>query len=122
LHYAEVRVVYNGPDALEVLETYDPGVMLLDIGMPGMDGLEVARRVRQRNGCQDITLIALTGWGQKEDLDNTQAAGFDHHLTKPVDVEALTKLLFSVKSSSVAGRPFLRPKIDFGRSSNTRIA
>ncbi len=93
---AEVRVVYNGPDALDTFATYKPTVVLLDIGMPGMDGHEVARRIRQHPQTQDVTLIALTGWGQEEDRSRSQTAGFDHHLIKPADVSVLETLLMSL--------------------------
>ncbi|HEX4073560.1 MAG TPA: response regulator, partial [Planctomycetaceae bacterium] len=69
---------------------------LLDIGMPGMDGYEVARRMRQRSIGQEATLIALTGWGQEEDRRRSKEAGFDHHLVKPVDFGALQALLASL--------------------------
>jgi CheY-like chemotaxis protein len=92
---ADACAVHNGPDALDALTTYKPDVVLLDIGMPGMDGHEVARRIRQRSEFRDVTLIALTGWGQEEDRRRSQAAGFDYHLIKPVDAGALQTLLAS---------------------------
>lgn len=94
---ADVRVAYSGPDALEAIVTYKPAVVLLDIGMPGMDGHEVARRIRQQPECQDVTLIALTGWGQEDDRRRSQSAGFDYHLIKPADVSALQTLLLSLE-------------------------
>jgi PAS domain S-box-containing protein len=94
---ADVHVAYNGPDALEALAKYKPAVVLLDIGMPGMDGHEVARRIRQQSEFQDVTLIALTGWGQEADRQRSQSAGFDYHLIKPADVDALQNLLISVE-------------------------
>jgi len=93
---AEVRVAYDGPAALETCHTYQPEVVLLDIGMPGMNGYEVARRIRQRPDFQDVTLIALTGWGQEKDRRNSEAAGFDHHLVKPINIDALQALLTTV--------------------------
>src|SRR6185436_14449782 len=93
---AQVRVAYDGPTALNTFSVYRPEVVLLDIGMPGMDGLEVARRIRQRPESRDVTLIALTGWGQEKDRRNSAAAGFNHHLVKPVDFEALQELLKAV--------------------------
>jgi CheY-like chemotaxis protein len=96
---AEVRVEYDGPAALDAFGAYQPEVVLLDIGMPGMDGFEVARRLRQRPESQDVTLIALTGWGQEKDRRNSEAAGFDHHLVKPVDIDALQGLLTAVHSA-----------------------
>jgi signal transduction histidine kinase/CheY-like chemotaxis protein len=91
----EVKVVYSGTEALEMLEPYQPTVVLLDIGMPGMDGHEVARRIRRQPRFGNLMLIALTGWGQEKDLNRTREAGFDHHLIKPADVEALETLLLS---------------------------
>ncbi len=88
---SEVRVVHDGPAALREIEAFRPAVVLLDIGMPGMDGHEVARKVRERSAA--ITLIAVTGWGQEEDHRRSQEAGFDHHLVKPVDLDALRSLL-----------------------------
>jgi CheY-like chemotaxis protein len=93
---AEVHVAYSGPEALEALTSYKPAVVLLDIGMPGMDGHEVARRIRQQPEFRDVTLIALTGWGQDEDRRRSRTAGFDYHLIKPPDVSALQTLLISL--------------------------
>jgi signal transduction histidine kinase len=90
---ADVRIAHNGPDALDSFAIHEPDAVVLDLGMPGMDGLEVARRIRQRPGAEDVTLIALTGWGQDEDRQRSQAAGFDHHLVKPTNFRALQKLL-----------------------------
>lgn len=89
---ATVRTVHSGPDALSVIDEFDPDVVLLDIGMPFMDGYEVARRIRRRHG-KSVLLIALTGWGQEEDIRRAERAGFDHHLVKPPDLEKLGKLL-----------------------------
>jgi signal transduction histidine kinase/ActR/RegA family two-component response regulator len=100
---ADTRVAYSGAEALKALATYEPAVVLLDIGMPGMDGHEVARRIRQRPESRDVTLIALTGWGQEEDRDRSQLAGFDYHLIKPADIDALQKLLVSLEDRP-AGR------------------
>lgn len=104
---ADVRIALNGPDALAALATYKPTVVLLDIGMPGMDGYEVARRIRQQSDLPDVTLIALTGWGQEEDRRRSRAAGFDYHLIKPADVSALQTLLISLKGNpkSLPGCP-----------------
>ena len=75
-----------------------PAVLLVDIGMPDMDGYELARRVRQSPKYHDMTLIALTGWGQEEDRRRSQAAGFNFHLTKPADFNTLQSLLGSLQS------------------------
>ncbi len=80
---------------------YQPSVVLLDIGMPGMDGYEVARRVRANPEWNDIVLVALTGWGQEEDRRRSAEAGFDRHLVKPVDPEVLRGLLSSLDKSGV---------------------
>jgi two-component system CheB/CheR fusion protein len=93
---SDVRTAHDGPGALEVLRTYRPGVVLLDISMPGMDGYEVARRIRRQPEFRDVILIALTGWGQEEDRRRARAAGFDHHLVKPVDFDSLQELLASL--------------------------
>jgi signal transduction histidine kinase/ActR/RegA family two-component response regulator len=93
---ADVRIAYNGPDALDAFSTYQPNVVLLDIGMPGMDGHEVAERIRSQS--RSVILVGLTGWGQEKDRKRSQAAGFDHHLVKPADVGALEALLTSLPS------------------------
>jgi CheY-like chemotaxis protein len=92
---SDVQVVHDGASALAAIDSYRPDVVLLDIGMPGMDGFEVAQQVRQRAEFNNIMLIALTGWGQAEDRHRTQAAGFDYHLVKPADITALQSLLIS---------------------------
>jgi signal transduction histidine kinase/CheY-like chemotaxis protein len=90
---SEVQIANDGATALASIESYRPDVVLLDIGMPGMDGFEVARRIRQRTEFDNIVLIALTGWGQTEDRNRTHAAGFNHHLVKPADITVLQSLL-----------------------------
>ncbi len=91
-----VQVVHDGPAALTALETHHPSLVLLDLGMPGMDGYEVARRIRQQTRFAGVTLVALTGWGQEEDRKRTQAQGFNQHLVKPVDINTLQELLASL--------------------------
>jgi PAS domain S-box-containing protein len=95
---AEARAIYSGAEALEVLETYKPDVLLVDIGMPEMDGYELARRIRKIPKYRDVTLVALTGWGQEEDRRRSHAAGFDYHLTKPADFNTLQSLIGSLES------------------------
>ncbi|MBA3599475.1 MAG: response regulator, partial [Methylibium sp.] len=90
---ASVKVVHDGPAALAAVQTHRPSVVLLDIGMPGMDGYEVARRLRAMPGGNTLKLVALTGWGQAKDRERTRESGFDHHLVKPADLEALQALL-----------------------------
>lgn len=90
---AEVHVARDGPAALVETESFHPHAVLLDIGMPGMNGYEVARRIRRMPGLETVRLIALTGWGEEEDRRLAQDSGFDHHLVKPVDVATLSTLL-----------------------------
>jgi signal transduction histidine kinase/ActR/RegA family two-component response regulator len=87
------HVANSGQAALEALAAFKPSVVFLDIGMPVIDGHEVARRIRAQPEWQGLTLVAMTGWGQDEDRRRSQSAGFDHHLIKPVDVRALEALL-----------------------------
>jgi CheY-like chemotaxis protein len=93
---AEVRVARDGAEALEAYSAYDPAVVLLDIGMPGMDGYEVARRIRARSPGPRPTIVALTGWGQEDDRRVSREAGFDHHMVKPAEIGALKELLRSI--------------------------
>lgn len=88
-----VKVAHDGIAALELAKTFLPDLGLLDIGMPLMDGYAVARAIRQVPQLQSTRLAAITGWGTKEDRDRTRDAGFDYHLTKPVNFEALNGLL-----------------------------
>jgi signal transduction histidine kinase len=90
------RVAYDGPSALEAAEAWDPLVVLLDIGMPGMDGYEVARRLRARPALEGLTLIAVTGYDGEEPRRQSRDAGFDFHLVKPVPPEELKEILDAV--------------------------
>ncbi len=90
---AEAMVVHDGRAALEALKAFEPAVVLLDLGMPGMSGLEVARRMRENPAFARTTLVALTGWGQHDDRRRTREAGFDFHLVKPADVGTLRSIL-----------------------------
>jgi PAS domain S-box-containing protein len=87
------RVAYNGPAAMAVIREWRPDVILMDIGMPGMDGFEVARQVRANPDFAPVKLIALTGWGTTEDRRRTSEAGFDDHWVKPIDPATVTALL-----------------------------
>jgi PAS domain S-box-containing protein len=93
LHGQDVRVAYDGPSALAVAAEFRPALALVDIGMPDMDGCEVARLLRVQPGLKEMRLVALTGWGQEEDRRSSAAAGFDQHLVKPVEPDALGALL-----------------------------
>ena len=86
---ATVAVADSGAAALEMLGTFQPEAVLLDIGMPEMDGYEVARRIREAPGHGRVLLVALTGWGQGDDVRRSREAGFDHHLVKPPDLDKL---------------------------------
>jgi two-component system CheB/CheR fusion protein len=96
----EVYTAANGAVALESAEQHRPEVALLDIGMPKLDGYEVARRIRAQPWGQRITLVALTGWGQDSDRKRSQEAGFDSHLVKPLDLDKLTELLAALPLAS----------------------
>ena len=89
----EVVVQYDGLAALVAAETFHPVVVLLDLGLPGVDGLEVARRIRGEAWGKDMRLIATTGWGSAADRRRSSDAGFDHHMVKPVDLDELEKVL-----------------------------
>ena len=93
LNGQDVRVVFDGPAALTMAEAFLPQLVLLDIGMPGMDGFEVAKRLRASAPLAHTRIVALTGWGREEDRRRTRESGFDEHLTKPVRMEALHTLL-----------------------------
>ena len=99
---ADVQVAHDGGQALEAFRSYEPGVVFLDIGMPGMDGYEVARRMRASHGEPRPAIIALTGWGQEADRQRARDAGFDHHLVKPADLAALQVLLASLETPSLS--------------------
>ncbi|PTR16206.1 PAS domain S-box-containing protein [Nitrosospira sp. Nsp2] len=90
------QAVDSGPAALAALPDYQPNVILMDIGMPGMNGYEVARRIREEPQYHHIKLVALTGWGQEKDRVMSRESGFDHHLTKPVDFKILKGLITSM--------------------------
>jgi CheY-like chemotaxis protein len=92
----EVRTADDGQEAVDVTEAFRPDVVLLDIGMPGLNGYEAARRIREQPWGEDMMLVALTGWGQEEDKRRSQEAGFDYHLVKPVDLDEIEALLGAV--------------------------
>jgi CheY-like chemotaxis protein len=96
----EARCAYDGSNALEVTQAFHPEVVLLDIGMPVMDGYQVVREMRNRNLVPRPKIAALTGWGQDTDKNKAVAAGFDHHFTKPVSADELLAFLAEVSTSS----------------------
>jgi signal transduction histidine kinase len=89
----DIEIAYDGLQAVRAAEVFRPDVVLLDIGLPGMNGYEAARHIREQPWGKDMVLIALTGWGQDEDKRRATEAGFDHHLTKPVEPATLEELL-----------------------------
>jgi CheY-like chemotaxis protein len=89
----EVHTVHDGLEAVAAAETLEPQVVLLDIGLPKLNGYEAARRIRAQQGRKNVLLVALTGWGQEEDRRRSRESGFDAHLVKPVDFKALKALL-----------------------------
>jgi CheY-like chemotaxis protein len=94
----EVRVARDGHEAVEIAEAFRPEAILLDIAMPRLNGYDACGRIRLQShgGGKQPVIMALTGWGQEEDRQRTRAAGFDHHLVKPVDPAALEKLLAAI--------------------------
>ena len=103
LHGHDTNVAHDGIEALRVAERVRPDAVLLDIGLPRLDGYEVCRRMRQQPWGRDLLIVALTGWGQEEDRERSQSAGFDTHLVKPVDDTVLIRLLASVPSDRDRG-------------------
>lgn len=101
----EVRTVHDGAETLVAAETFKPDIVLLDLGMPRMDGYTAARQIRARPWGAQVILAALTGWGQQQDRDRTADAGFDIHLVKPVDQAAL----FEAIAAASRGRSPVSP-------------
>lgn len=96
----EVSVAHDGIAAVEAVDKHRPDIVLLDIGLPRLNGYDAARRIRSEVWGKDITLVALTGWGQESDKNRAAEAGFDYHLTKPVDPDTLEKILANVQRSA----------------------
>ncbi len=99
----EVRTAHDGPIAIKIASEYIPDVILLDIGLPGLNGYEVAKQIRKLPTLKNVVLVALTGYGQESDRQASMEAGFDHHLIKPARMEQVRKILASVseKCSSI---------------------
>ena len=98
----EIRIAYDGPSALDIVRHFTPRIALLDIGLPIMDGYEVAGHLRAMPHLEGISLIALTGYGQASDKLRSLQAGFDHHLVKPVDIDVVEELIRSTLAASAA--------------------
>ena len=94
----ELATAHDGAGALDLAAGFHPDVALLDVGMPGMDGYELARRLRADPAQQGLLLAAMTGWGEERDRERAREAGFDHHFRKPADIKALTRMLAGVAS------------------------
>jgi CheY-like chemotaxis protein len=97
----ETQIAYDGLEAVAAAERFAPEIVLLDIGLPKLNGYEACRRIRQEPWGREMTLVALTGWGQEGDLNRSREAGFDYHLVKPVDFAKLTKVLAEGKNADV---------------------
>ena len=89
----DVEVAHDGEEALAKAASYRPQIILLDIGLPGLSGYDVAERLRAQSDGRGPTLVAMTGWGQEEDLRRSRDAGFAHHLVKPVDLDVLRAVI-----------------------------
>jgi CheY-like chemotaxis protein len=103
----EVRTVADGQESVRVASQFVPDAILLDIGMPLLNGYDAALQIRRQPRGKDILLIAQTGWGQERDRRRSREAGFDAHLTKPLDFATLMKLLGSPPTPNPAPAPFL---------------
>jgi CheY-like chemotaxis protein len=99
----DVRTAYTGPTALDVAVAFLPDVVLLDIGLPGLNGYEVARRLRQHPPLKGVRLVAMTGYGDEADLQLAREAGFDRHLLKPVDFPEVEGLLTTLMTTPSPG-------------------
>jgi CheY-like chemotaxis protein len=89
----DVATAYDGFDAIASVQKHMPNFIVMDLGMPGIDGYDTVRRIRAQPGADDVTIVALTGWGQTDARIKAAAAGFDHHMVKPVDFDALRNLI-----------------------------
>lgn len=96
----EVQIAHDGQAAVETAEQFLPDIVLMDIGMPKLNGYEAAEKIRQQPWGKNMVLIALTGWGQRQDLARSQAAGFDAHLTKPVNFDSIMKVLANISGNT----------------------
>jgi CheY-like chemotaxis protein len=97
----DVRVAHEGREAIEIARSHQPEAVLLDIGLPGMNGYQLAELLRQNGSCRNALFIAISGYGRAEDLRRSAEAGFDHHLVKPMDLDALLELLGTLPSAPI---------------------
>jgi CheY-like chemotaxis protein len=98
----EARVAFDAEAGLRALHEFRPDVALLDIGLPGIDGHELARRIRRQPGYETLPLVAISGWGRDEDVKQAREAGFDHHITKPTPPDVLERLLVTIAAGRSA--------------------
>jgi CheY-like chemotaxis protein len=94
----EVEVAYGGEEGIAAAERFRPDVILLDIGMPKVNGYDVCRHIRQQSWGKEIFIVALTGWGREHDRQRTSEAGFHHHMVKPADPATLSRILGTLQS------------------------
>jgi CheY-like chemotaxis protein len=106
----DVRTVHDGVQAVEEASAFRPDVILLDIGMPRMNGYDAARRIREQGWGKNMVLVALTGWGQEDDKRLASEAGFDQHFTKPVNPADLEQLISGLHTDSAPRDPLLQSK------------
>ena len=106
----DVRTVYDGTEALLAAGAFRPDLMLLDIGLPTISGYEVCRLLRQQAWAANMTIVAMTGWGDQEAQRKSQAAGFDRHLVKPIDEASLVTALQMARPNP--GEPTIRASLD----------
>lgn len=95
----DARVGYDGVEALALAAEFRPDLVLMDIGMPHIDGYETCRRIRAQSWGRSMALVAVTGWGQADDRRRSQEAGFDEHLLKPVDLAVLRRVIETCRAS-----------------------
>jgi CheY-like chemotaxis protein len=98
----ETHKAHDGADAVRTAERVRPDIVLMDIGLPILNGYEACRRIRNQAWGAPITMVAITGWGQEEDREQSNAAGFDLHLVKPVDHDELLRVVGSARARSSA--------------------
>jgi len=90
------KIAFDGPNAIALAKSFLPDIALLDIGIPGMNGYEICRAMRQESSLQNTVFIAQTGWGQKEHRERSKEAGFAYHLVKPLNIEAIENILLLI--------------------------
>jgi DNA-binding response OmpR family regulator len=107
----DVQMAYDGATALRVALDYRPNVVLLDIGLPGIDGFEVAKRLRHQRDLSSVVLVAMTGYGQLTDKQRSHEAGFNHHLVKPANFGKVLQILATVPKNMGQGSGIRNPTL-----------